>query len=126
MYLDGSYGEGGGQILRTSLAFSAMLGASVRIERIRTGRPKTGLRPQQLTAVRALARITGAEVQGGELDSQELTFRPRVPQPVSYLSNVAKKTSSAGSVTLIAQALPSPDGAGRPLPHCPGSGGLCR
>ena len=62
LYLDGSYGEGGGQILRTSLSFSALLGAPVRIERIRAGRPKPGLRPQHLTAVRALARITGAEV----------------------------------------------------------------
>jgi RNA 3'-terminal phosphate cyclase (ATP) len=108
LHLDGSYGEGGGQILRTSLAFSAMLGVPVWIERIRTGRPKPGLRPQHLTAVRALARITGAEVQGAELDSQELTFRPRVPQPGSYLFDVAEKTGSAGSVTLLAQALLPP------------------
>jgi RNA 3'-terminal phosphate cyclase (ATP) len=108
LYLDGSYGEGGGQILRTSLSFSALLGAPVRIERLRAGRPKPGLRPQHLTAVRALARITRAEVSGAELHSQELTFKPRKPQPGSYLFDVAEKTGSAGSVSLIAQALLPP------------------
>ena len=108
LHLDGSYGEGGGQILRTSLSLSAMLGAPVRIERIRAGRPKPGLRPQHLTAVRALARITGAEVEGAELHSQELTFKPRAPQPGNYRFDVAEKTGSAGSVTLIAQALLPP------------------
>ncbi len=108
LHLDGSYGEGGGQILRTSLSLSAMLGAPVRIERIRAGRPKPGLRPQHLTAVRALARITGAEVEGAELNSQELTFKPRTPKPGNYLFDVAEKTGSAGSVTLIAQALLPP------------------
>ncbi len=106
--LDGSYGEGGGQILRTSLSFSALLGAPVKIERIRAGRPKPGLRPQHLTAVRALARITGAEVAGAELHSQELTFKPRAPKPGHYLFDVAEKSGSAGSVTLIAQTLLPP------------------
>lgn len=108
LHLDGSYGEGGGQILRTSLSLSAMLGAPVRIESIRAGRPKPGLRPQHLTAVRALARITGAEVEGAELSSQKLTFKPRTPKPGNYLFDVAEKTGSAGSVTLIAQALLPP------------------
>ena len=108
LHLDGSYGEGGGQILRTSLSFSALLGAPVKIESIRSGRPKPGLRPQHLTAVRALARITGAEVAGAELHSQEVTFKPRAPKPGQYLFDVAEKTGSAGSVTLIAQALLPP------------------
>ncbi len=108
LHLDGSYGEGGGQILRTSLAFSALLGIPVRIERIRAGRPKPGLRPQHLTAVWALARITGAEVDGADLHSQQLTFRPRAPKAGHYLFDVAEKTGSAGSVTLIAQALLPP------------------
>lgn len=108
LHLDGSYGEGGGQILRTSLSLSAMLGQPVLIENIRGGRPKSGLRPQHLTAVRALAQITQAEVSGAELHSQELTFRPRAPQPGHYLFDVAEKTGSAGSVTLIAQALLPP------------------
>jgi RNA 3'-terminal phosphate cyclase (ATP) len=108
LHLDGSYGEGGGQILRTSLSFSALLGAPVRIERLRAGRPKPGLRPQHLTAVRALARITRAEVSGAELHSQGLTFKPREPQPGAYLFDVASISGSAGSVTLIAQALLPP------------------
>ncbi len=108
LHLDGSYGEGGGQILRTSLSLSALLGVPVRIERIRAGRAKAGLRPQHLTAVKALAQVTGAEVTGAELGSQELTFRPRAPKAGHYLFDVAEKTGSAGSVTLIAQALLPP------------------
>jgi len=108
LHLDGSYGEGGGQILRTSLSLSALLGVPVRVQGIRAGRPKPGLRPQHLTAVRALARVTAAEVTGAELDSQELTFRPRASQAGDYLFDVAEKTGSAGSVTLIAQALIPP------------------
>jgi RNA 3'-phosphate cyclase len=108
LHLDGSHGEGGGQILRTALSFSAILGVPVRVENIRSGRPKPGLRPQHLTAVQALARITRAEVTGAEIKSQALTFRPRRPQPGHYLFDVAEKTGSAGAVTLIAQALVPP------------------
>jgi RNA 3'-terminal phosphate cyclase (ATP) len=108
LHLDGSYGEGGGQILRTALSFSAWLGVPLRIENIRAARPKPGLRPQHLTAVQALARITRAELNGAEISSQALTFRPRAPQPGHYLFDVAEKTGSAGSVTLIAQALVPP------------------
>lgn len=108
LHLDGSYGEGGGQILRTSLSLAAKLGTPVRIERLRAGRPKPGLRPQHLTAVRALARITKAEVSGAELHSLDLTFKPRAPQPGTYLIDVASISGSAGSVTLIAQTLLPP------------------
>ncbi|MBM4275257.1 MAG: RNA 3'-phosphate cyclase [Deltaproteobacteria bacterium] len=106
--LDGSYGEGGGQILRTALSLAALLGTPVSIENIRAGRAKPGLRPQHLTAVKALARVTQAEVHGAELTSQTLTFRPRPPQPGRYLFDVAEKTGSAGSVSLVAQALLPP------------------
>jgi RNA 3'-terminal phosphate cyclase (ATP) len=106
--LDGSHGEGGGQILRTAISLSAWLGVPVRLENIRAGRSKPGLRPQHLTAVKALARITRAEVTGAQIGSQALTFRPRSPQPGHYLFDVAEKTGSAGSVTLIAQALMPP------------------
>ncbi|MEW6388299.1 MAG: RNA 3'-terminal phosphate cyclase [Thermodesulfobacteriota bacterium] len=108
LYLDGSYGEGGGQILRTSLSLAALLGRPVRLENIRAGRPKSGLRPQHLTAVRALARVTDAEITGAELGSRELTFRPGPPKGGPYLFDVAERTGSAGSVTLIAQALLPP------------------
>ncbi len=129
LHLDGSYGEGGGQILRTALSLSAWLGQPVRIDNIRAGRPKPGLRPQHLTAALALAQITRAEVTGAELNSQELTFRPRAPQAGHYLFDVAEKAGSAGSVTLIAQALLPPllkaDGPStltlRGEPRCPGA-----
>lgn len=106
--LDGSYGEGGGQILRTALSLAALTGVPVRIERIRAGRSKPGLRPQHLTAVQAVARVSQAEVTGAHLGSQDLTFRPRTPQGGHYLFDVAAKTGSAGSVSLIAQALLPP------------------
>ncbi len=107
-YLDGSYGEGGGQILRTSLSLSALLGEPVRLANIRAGRPKPGLCPQHLTVVKALAEICQAEVEGAALDSQELSFRPRRLRPGRYVFDVAEKTGSAGAVTLIAQALLPP------------------
>jgi RNA 3'-terminal phosphate cyclase (ATP) len=108
LHLDGSYGEGGGQILRTGLSLAALTGTPVRIKRIRAGRAKSGLRPQHLTAVEALARISQAEVAGAHLGSQELTFRPRPPQAGRYWFDVAEKTGSAGAVSLIAQALLPP------------------
>ena len=106
--VDGSYGEGGGQILRTALALAALTGAPVRIEHIRARRSKPGLRPQHLTAVQAVARVCQAEVTGVNLGSQALTFRPRTLQGGHYLFDVAEKTGSAGAVTLVAQALLPP------------------
>jgi RNA 3'-terminal phosphate cyclase (ATP) len=108
VHLDGSSGEGGGQLLRTSLSLAALLGESVTITAIRAGRAKPGLRPQHLTAVRALAQITRAEVEGAALGSRELTFKPRTIQGGSYFFDVAEKTGSAGAVTLVAQALLPP------------------
>ena len=106
--LDGSYGEGGGQILRTALALAALTGTPIRIESIRAGRAKPGLRPQHLTAVKALARISQAEVAGAHLGSQALTFKPGPPRGGHYHFDVAETTGSAGSVSLIAQALLPP------------------
>jgi RNA 3'-terminal phosphate cyclase (ATP) len=106
--LNGSYGEGGGQILRTSLSLAALLGEPVRITDIRAGRSKPGLQPQHLMAVKALAQITRAEVEGAGLGSRELIFRPRTIQAGNYFFDVAEKTGSAGSVTLVAQALLPP------------------
>jgi RNA 3'-terminal phosphate cyclase (ATP) len=108
LHLDGSYGEGGGQIVRTSLSLAALLGRAVRLENIRAGRPQPGLKAQHLTGVRALAHLSRAEVEGAELRSQRLTFRPRVLQAGKFFFDVAEKTGSAGSVTLVAQALLPP------------------
>jgi len=108
LIIDGSYGEGGGQILRTCLTLSAATGQPVRIERIRAGRRKPGLMPQHLTAVRAAGRVCNAEVEGGKLNSQTLTFRPQsAPQAGAYTFDVAQaaKGGSAGSVSLILQTV---------------------
>jgi RNA 3'-terminal phosphate cyclase (ATP) len=106
--IDGSYGEGGGQVLRTSLALSAITGQAIRIEKIRAGRRKPGLRPQHLTGVRATAKICDAEVEGAGLNSQDLTFLPRsAARAGTYHFDVAQaaKGGSAGSVALILQTV---------------------
>ncbi|MGD8794160.1 MAG: RNA 3'-terminal phosphate cyclase [Anaerolineae bacterium] len=108
LIIDGSYGEGGGQVLRTSLALSAITGRPVRIEKIRAGRRKPGLRPQHLTGVRAAARVCDAEVQGAKLNTQEVTFAPRsAPRAGKYTFDVAQvaKGGSAGSTSLIFQTV---------------------
>jgi RNA 3'-terminal phosphate cyclase (ATP) len=68
LVIDGSQGEGGGQVLRTSLSLSALTGRPFRIDKIRANRSRPGLRPQHLTAVRAAAAICQAEVTGDDLD----------------------------------------------------------
>ena len=106
--IDGSYGEGGGQVLRTSLTLAAISGQPVRVERIRAGRRKPGLQPQHLTAVRAAAKICDAEAEGDRLDSQTLSFAPRsAPRAGTYTFDVslAAKGGSAGAVSLIFQTV---------------------
>ncbi|MBN1812047.1 MAG: RNA 3'-phosphate cyclase [Anaerolineae bacterium] len=106
--IDGSHGEGGGQILRTALALSAITGRPMRIERIRAGRKNPGLRPQHLTAVHAAAAICGAQLEGDKLDSQALTLVPGdPPRPGEYVFDVAGATQggSAGSVGLVLQTV---------------------
>jgi RNA 3'-terminal phosphate cyclase (ATP) len=99
--IDGSMGEGGGQILRSSLALSLVTGRPLAIERIRAGRPKPGLLRQHLTAVRAAAAIGGATVTGDELGSTALTFAPGAVRGGDYTFNVG----SAGSTTLVLQTV---------------------
>jgi RNA 3'-terminal phosphate cyclase (ATP) len=106
--IDGSYGEGGGQVLRTSLSLSALLGEAVRIENIRAKRPKPGLQAQHLTGVLATAQVCNAELKGAELGSQTLTFAPQSPpQAGDYTFDVAeaRKGGSAGSTSLVFQTL---------------------
>jgi RNA 3'-terminal phosphate cyclase (ATP) len=102
--IDGSQGEGGGQIMRTALSLSALLGLPVTIENVRANRPKAGLRPQHLTAVKALKEISAAEVEGMAVDSRRIVFRPGRVKPGNYFFDVG----TAGSVTLILQALLPP------------------
>src|SRR5512139_1787211 len=82
--IDGSEGEGGGQILRTSLALSLVTGQPIRLEHIRARRRKPGLLRQHLTAVEAAKTVGGADVIGAALNSQRLEFRPKAVSPGNY------------------------------------------
>ena len=77
--IDGSQGSGGGQIIRTSLSLATITGQSIRIARIRYGRPQPGLAAQHLTAVRAAAKLCLAKVKGDSLGSTTLEFLPSCP-----------------------------------------------
>lgn len=99
--IDGSSGEGGGQVLRTSLALSLVTGKPFCIQRIRARRPKPGLGHQHLTAVTAAAQVAGAQVEGASLASRELTFVPAAVRPGEYCFEVG----TAGSATLVLQTV---------------------
>ncbi len=99
--LDGSQGEGGGQILRSALALSLATGKPFRIHRIRAGRKKPGLMRQHLTCVRAATRVCLAQVTGAEIGSTALEFRPGPMLPGRYEFSVG----SAGSSILVFQTL---------------------
>ncbi|WP_136798949.1 RNA 3'-terminal phosphate cyclase [Desulfosediminicola ganghwensis] len=99
--IDGAYGEGGGQIVRSALGLSLVTGRSFTIRNIRAKRKKPGLLRQHLTAVRAAAQISSAQVQGAALGSETLYFEPGAVQAGSYLFQVG----TAGSCTLVLQAI---------------------
>jgi RNA 3'-terminal phosphate cyclase (ATP) len=108
VHIDGSYGEGGGQIVRTCLTLAAVTGRPLEIENIRAGRKNPGLAAQHLTAVRAVAALCRAEVQGDTLGSQRLRFAPGgPPQPGTYNFDVAaaREGGSAGAAMLVAQSI---------------------
>lgn len=105
LVIDGSYGEGGGQILRAALSLSVLTGRPFRVVNIRAKRPKPGLRPQHLTAVRAAAALCAAQVEGDAEGSMELTFAPQTAaQPGSYRFDVG----TAGATSLILQTVIPP------------------
>ena len=99
--LDGSTGEGGGQILRTGLALSMCTGQPLAIQRIRAKRPKPGLMRQHLTCVQAAVAVCGAKVEGAELGSQTLVFEPGPVRAGDYAFHVG----TAGSCTLVLQTV---------------------
>jgi len=102
--IDGSAGEGGGQILRSSLALSMCTGKPFRIVKIRANRKKPGLMRQHLTAVMAAQQVCGAEVAGAKIGSDELTFAPGPVVPGTYRFAVG----TAGSATLVLQTVLPP------------------
>jgi RNA 3'-terminal phosphate cyclase (ATP) len=102
--IDGSTGEGGGQVLRTSLALSLATGRAFRIERIRAGRKRPGLLRQHLTGVQAAKQVGSARVEGDYLGSMSLTFVPGPITPGDFTFAIG----SAGSTTLVLQTVLPP------------------
>ena len=99
--IDGSIGEGGGQILRTCLSLALITGQSFRISNIRSGRQRPGLRAQHVKAVELAAKIGTADVIGDKLNSTTISFTPRMVQPGHYKCNI----STAGSTSLVLQTI---------------------
>jgi RNA 3'-phosphate cyclase len=99
--LDGSFGEGGGQIVRTALALSALTQQSFHATNIRKGRPDSGLKMQHLHCIKALQKLTDAQAEGAEPRSTELTFIPAPLKGKSLIIDI----ETAGSITLFLQAV---------------------
>ena len=99
--IDGSQGEGGGQIIRSSLALSAVTKQPIKLKNIRAGRKKPGLLRQHLTGVRATAEVCHADVVGAELGAQEITFVPQQITPGQFHFQIG----TAGSASLVAQTV---------------------
>jgi RNA 3'-terminal phosphate cyclase (ATP) len=104
LHIDGSSGEGGGQILRSSLTLALITGRAVTIERIRAGRARPGLMRQHLTSVGAATEVCNGLVHGAEIGSGRLTFVPGPVRAGNYRFNVG----SAGSATLVLQTVLPP------------------
>ncbi|MFO0845177.1 MAG: RNA 3'-terminal phosphate cyclase [Gemmataceae bacterium] len=95
--LDGSYGEGGGQILRTGLALSLLTGQPFHLRNVRARRPKPGLQAQHLRSVLAAAEVGGADVRGASLGSTDLSFAPGRVRPGPYRFEIG----TAGATGLV-------------------------
>jgi len=99
--IDGSFGSGGGQIIRSAVAMSALTGKACKITNVRAGREKPGLRPQHLTGFKAVAQLCDAKVKGAEIGSREIEFLPGKIKSGTLNIDIG----TAGSVTLVLQAL---------------------
>lgn len=99
--IDGSHEEGGGQILRNSLALSAALCKPIKVVNIRKNRTPSGLKPQHLTCVKAAAKLCNAEFTGAELGSTEITFIPKKLKGGTFEIDIG----TAGSITLLLQSI---------------------
>ncbi len=121
IHIDGTHGEGGGQIVRTALALSTLTGQPFRVSGIRAGRSKPGLKAQHLTAVHALEKICDARVEGAAIGATEMTCRPGKTKPGEYLIDIG----TAGSIALLLQALLLPLAFGRHPSRLTITGGTC-
>ncbi|HIJ11619.1 TPA: RNA 3'-terminal phosphate cyclase [Candidatus Woesearchaeota archaeon] len=102
--LDGSYGEGGGALVRTALALSALTGKSFEITNIRSGRPNPGLKSQHLHAIKLLAQLCQAKTNPIDIGSTKLRFVPGVVKRGIYEVDIG----TAGSISLLLQAVTLP------------------
>ena len=98
--IDGSHGEGGGQLVRNSAALAAVTGKAVRVSNIRAKRPNPGLAAQHVTALQALAAVSGARIDGLQPGSSQIVVTPGTPRGGRHRFDVG----TAGSVTLVLQA----------------------
>lgn len=99
--IDGSFGEGGGQVLRTAVALASVLGKEIRVFNIRAGRAEPGIRPQHMTGVKAAAQLCSADLKGFEVGSTEIVYKPGKLRSGHFAFNVG----TAGSITLVLQTL---------------------
>ena len=99
--VDGSFGEGGGQVLRTAVALAAVLSKDIHVFNIRAGRAEPGLRAQHMTGVKAAAELCSSELEGLQVGSTEFTFKPGKLRTGTFRFDVG----TAGSVTLVLQTL---------------------
>jgi RNA 3'-terminal phosphate cyclase (ATP) len=102
--IDGSMGEGGGQVLRSSLSLSILTQRPIRLENIRAHRDRPGLRPQHLVALRSAARISSGIVRGDRVGSTAISFEPGPARPGDYLFDIG----TAGATSLVMQTLLPP------------------
>ncbi len=99
--INGGFGEGGGQIIRSAIALSCITKQPIHLENIRKNRKVPGLRPQHLTAIKILQKIANAKVIGAEIGSTELKFIPNKIESLELVEDVG----TAGSISLILQVL---------------------
>ena len=107
LVVDGSHGEGGGQILRNSMTFACIFQRSLRVHSIRAGRSKPGLKKQHLVGLRLCAQIAGGTLEGDKLQSSEISYHP-LPEEIENESSTKTwfegAVDTAGSICLVLQA----------------------